>query len=48
MARQAILPPMAAPVQPAWKHDKPQDKAPESKPEGGEPAAPPADEKKSE
>jgi hypothetical protein len=44
LARPAILPPMAAPVQPAWKQD--------SKPEGGEPAAPPAaapeDEKKSE
>ncbi len=36
MARPAILPPMAAPVQPAWKQD--------SKPEGGEsPAAPPAE-----
>jgi len=35
MARPSILPPMAAPVQPAWKQD--------SKPEGGEaPAAPPA------
>jgi small subunit ribosomal protein S3 len=35
MARQAILPPMAAPVQPAWKQ--------ETKPEGGPaPAAPPA------
>ena len=35
MSRQAILPPMAAPVQPAWKQ--------EPKPEGGEaPAAPPA------
>jgi len=35
MARQAILPPMAAPVQPTWKQ--------ETKPEGGEaPAAPPA------
>jgi small subunit ribosomal protein S3 len=33
MARQAILPPMAAPVQPAWKQ--------ETKPEGGEPAAAP-------
>jgi len=44
MARQAILPPMAAPVQPAWKQDKPQDK-----PEGGEPpAATPDGEKKSE
>jgi small subunit ribosomal protein S3 len=31
MARPAILPPMAAPVQPAWKQD--------SKPEGGEPSA---------
>jgi small subunit ribosomal protein S3 len=30
MARQAILPPMAAPVQPAWKQDS------ASKPEGGE------------
>ena len=50
MARQAILPPMAAPVQPAWKQDKPQDKAPDSKPEGGDsPAAPPSEgEKKSE
>ena len=45
MARQAILPPMAAPVQPAWKQDKPQD----AKPEGGEPpAATPEGEKKSE
>jgi small subunit ribosomal protein S3 len=33
MARQAILPPMAAPVQPAWKQ--------ETKPESAEPAAPP-------
>ncbi len=33
-ARPAILPPMAAPVQPAWKQ--------ESKPEAAEPAAPPA------
>ena len=43
MARQAILPPMAAPVQPAWKQD--------NKPEGGESpaAAPPTEgEKKSE
>jgi small subunit ribosomal protein S3 len=45
IARQAILPPMAAPVQPTWKQD--------SKPEGAEsPAAPPAatpdGEKKSE
>ena len=34
MARPAILPPMAAPVQPTWKQ--------ESKPESAEPAAPPA------
>ena len=34
MGRQAILPPMAAPVQPAWKQ--------EIKPEGGEAPAPPA------
>jgi small subunit ribosomal protein S3 len=34
MARQAILPPMAAPVQPTWKQ--------ETKPEAPEPAAPPA------
>jgi hypothetical protein len=34
MARPAILPPMAAPVQPAWKQ--------ESKPEAAEPATPPA------
>jgi small subunit ribosomal protein S3 len=34
MARQAILPPMAAPVQPTWKQ--------ETKPEAAEPAAPPA------
>jgi len=39
MARQAILPPMAAPVQPAWKQDKPQDK-PDAKPESAEPSAP--------
>ncbi len=34
MTRQAILPPMAAPVQPAWKQ--------ETKPEATEPATPPA------
>jgi len=34
MSRQAILPPMAAPVQPAWKQ--------ETKPEAAEPATPPA------
>src|SRR5512142_1533245 len=34
MARPAILPPMAAPVQPTWKQ--------ESKPEAAEPATPPA------
>jgi len=34
MARQAILPPMAAPVQPTWKQ--------ENKPDAAEPAAPPA------
>src|SRR5205814_2319513 len=34
MARQAILPPMAAPVQPAWKQ--------ETKPEAAEPTTPPA------
>jgi small subunit ribosomal protein S3 len=34
MARQAILPPMAAPVQPTWKQ--------ENKPEAAEPVAPPA------
>jgi len=44
MARQAILPPMAAPVQPAWKQDKPQ----ESKPEGGEMPGSSEGEKKSE
>jgi len=33
MARQAILPPMAAPVQPTWKQ--------ENKPDAAEPAAPP-------
>jgi len=49
MARQAILPPMAAPVQPAWKQDKPQDKPQDAKPEGAEPpAAGPEGEKKSE
>jgi len=45
MARQAILPPMAAPVQPAWKQDKPQDKPQDAKPEGGEPPAAPEGEK---
>jgi hypothetical protein len=48
MARQAILPPMAAPVQPAWKQDKPQDKPQDAKPEGGEPPAATEGEKKSE
>jgi len=50
MARQAILPPMAAPVQPAWKSDKPQDKPQDSQPEGGEAptATPPEGEKRSE
>jgi hypothetical protein len=38
--RNTMLPPMAAPVQPAWKQEPKPEKGPETKPES---AAPPSD-----